>query len=59
MVQRGLFDVDERLAALSRAGDPLERLSAVVDFALFRPVPGQDGPVALTFGDGAVEIGFR
>ena len=38
MVQRGFFDVDERLAALSRAGDPLERLSAVVDFELFRPV---------------------
>lgn len=38
MVQRGFFDVDERLAALSAAGDPLERLSAVVDFALFRPV---------------------
>ncbi len=38
MGQRGFFDVDERLAALSRAGDPLERLSAVVDFALFRSV---------------------
>lgn len=38
MVQRGFFDVDERLAALSRAGDPLERLSAVVDFELFRAV---------------------
>jgi transposase, IS5 family len=34
--QRGFFDVDERLAALSRAGDPLERLAAVVDFELFR-----------------------
>jgi len=30
MVQRGFFDVDERLAALSAAGDPLERLVAVV-----------------------------
>lgn len=38
MAQRGFFDVDERLAALSAAGDPLERLSAVVDFELFRPV---------------------
>ena len=38
MGQPGFFDVDERLAALSAAGDPLERLSAVVDFELFRPV---------------------
>lgn len=38
MVQHGFFDVDERLAALSAAGDPLDRLSAVVDFELFRPV---------------------
>jgi len=38
MTQPGFFDVDERLAALSAAGDPLERLTAVVDFALFRPV---------------------
>jgi hypothetical protein len=35
--QRGFFDLDERYAALSRAGDPLERLAAVVDFELFRP----------------------
>jgi IS5 family transposase len=34
--QGGFFDVDERLAALSRAGDPLERLAAVVDFEAFR-----------------------
>ena len=34
--QRGFFDVDERLAGLSRAGDPLQRLAAVVDFELFR-----------------------
>jgi hypothetical protein len=34
-VQRGFFDVDARLAALSRAGDPLERLASVVDFELF------------------------
>jgi transposase len=36
--QPGFFDVDERYAALSSAGDPLERLSAVVDFEIFRPV---------------------
>ena len=34
--QAGLFDVDARLRALSAAGDPLERLRAVVDFELFR-----------------------
>jgi IS5 family transposase len=36
--QSGFFDVDERYAALSAAGDPLERLSSVVDFEIFRPV---------------------
>ena len=35
--QPGFFDVDERLEQLSEAGDPLERLLAVVDFELFRP----------------------
>lgn len=34
--QPGFFDLDERYAALSQAGDPLERLSAVVDFEVFR-----------------------
>jgi transposase, IS5 family len=34
--QAGFFDVDERLRALSAAGDPLERLASVVDFELFR-----------------------
>jgi IS5 family transposase len=34
--QPGLFDLDERYAALSRSGDPLERLGAVVDFEIFR-----------------------
>ena len=34
--QRGFFDTDERLQWLSAAGDPLERLAAVVDFELFR-----------------------
>ena len=33
----GLFDVGERLAGLSKKGDDLERLQAVVDFELFRP----------------------
>ena len=35
--QPGFFDVEERYAALSAAGDPLERLAAVVDFEIFRP----------------------
>jgi IS5 family transposase len=34
--QAGFFDADERLKALSAAGDPLERLAAVVDFEVFR-----------------------
>ena len=34
--QRGFFDADERLNWLSAAGDPLERLTGVVDFELFR-----------------------
>lgn len=34
--QPGFFDLDERYGALSKAGDPLERLSAVVDFEIFR-----------------------
>src|SRR5688572_6235503 len=34
--QPGFFDLDDRYAALSAAGDPLERLLAVVDFELFR-----------------------
>jgi IS5 family transposase len=35
-VQAGFFDADERLRLLSAAGDPLERLRAVVDFEVFR-----------------------
>jgi transposase, IS5 family len=38
MAQPGFFDVDERLAALSAAGDPLVRLIKMVDFELFREV---------------------
>ena len=36
--QRGFFDIDERYAALSAAGDPLQRLASVVDFEVFRGV---------------------
>lgn len=47
--QPGFFDTDERLWWLSAAGDPLERLAAVVDFELFRP----ELEVALGRGDRA------
>lgn len=32
----GFFDLADRYEALSTAGDPLERLAAVVDFEVFR-----------------------
>lgn len=35
--QRGFFDLDERYAALSAAGDPLEKLAGLIDFEIFRP----------------------
>jgi hypothetical protein len=35
--QAGFFDLEERPAGLSRKGDDLERLNAVIDFKLFRP----------------------
>jgi len=34
--QAGFFDLDEHYAVLSASGDPLERLSRVVDFDIFR-----------------------
>ena len=34
--QSGFFDSDDRLKALSAAGDPLERLAQVIDFEVFR-----------------------
>ena len=37
VAQLGFFDLEDRLARLSAKGDELERLSAVVDFELFRP----------------------
>lgn len=37
--QAGLFDLQDRYAELSKSGDPLERLLAVVDFEVFRPTP--------------------
>jgi hypothetical protein len=49
--QPGWFDLNERYAALSAAGDPLERLALVVDFELFRAdldaaLDGRTGPGA-------------
>jgi len=46
--QAGFFDLDDRLKELSAKGDHLERLSAIVDFELFRAdlvraVPRSDG----------------
>lgn len=36
--QSGFWDLEERLAALSAQGDPLEGLAGTVDFEIFRPV---------------------
>src|SRR5690349_3044268 len=36
IAQPGFFDAEDRLRALSAAGDPLEQLKALVDFELFR-----------------------
>ena len=46
--QPGFFDVDERVRELSAKGDDLERIGALVDFAMIRAeleqaVPGADG----------------
>jgi transposase, IS5 family len=38
--QRGFIDTDERCAALSAAGDPLQRVVSVVGSAVFRPALG-------------------
>ena len=36
MLQPGFFDFEERLASLSKAGDPLEGLAQTVSFEIFR-----------------------
>ena len=41
--QPGFFDLSDRYAALSAAGDPLERLAAVVDFLAAGLVMGFSG----------------
>ena len=59
------FDTDDRLRALSEAGDPLERLSTVIDFELFRPEleavlarPGPSQGLAFEGLFGRFDIGF-
>ena len=37
-MQNSLFDLQNRYASLSEAGDPLERLNAVIDWEMFRPL---------------------
>ena len=37
-MQNSLFDLENRYARLSKAGDPLERLDAVIDWEIFRPI---------------------
>ena len=37
-MQTSLFDLENRYASLSAAGDPLERLDAVIDWEIFRPI---------------------
>lgn len=51
--QPGFFDLGDRYAALSAAGDPLERLAAVVDFELFR------GPLIVALRRGPRHKGGR
>ena len=36
--QKGFWDFEERLAELYAEGDPLVKLSATVDFEVFRPI---------------------
>ncbi len=35
---RGIFDDELRLRKLSKQGDPLEQLSGMMDFEMFRPI---------------------
>jgi len=49
MRQAGLFGLSDQLKRLSDCGDPLETLSRVVDFEVFRPALEK----ALAYGDGA------
>lgn len=37
-MQTNFFDLENRYVSLSEAGDPLERLNAVIDWEIFRPI---------------------
>jgi IS5 family transposase len=37
-MQTSLFDLENRYASLSEAGDPLERLNAIIDWEIFRSI---------------------
>jgi len=37
-MQNSLFDLQNRYASLSKTGDPLERLNAIIDWEIFRPI---------------------
>ena len=50
MRQAGLFGLSDQLKRLSDCGDPLETMSRVVDFEVFRPALRK----ALAYGDGAM-----
>jgi IS5 family transposase len=41
-----MFDVEERFSGLSKKGDDLERLAALIDFELFRAEPERAVPRA-------------
>ncbi len=49
MKQAGFFDMSNRYESLSKLGDPLEKLNAVVGFEAFRP----DLEKGLSFSDGS------
>ena len=37
-MQNSLFDLENRYASLSKTGDPLERLNAIIDWEIFRAI---------------------
>jgi IS5 family transposase len=37
-MQNSLIDLENRYASLSKTGDPLERLNAIIDWEIFRPI---------------------
>ena len=43
-MQNSLLDLQNRYASLSEAGDPLERLNAVIDWEMFRPILSRIDP---------------